>query len=66
MPNIFTKHPNSVNESYLQHLIFALKMSYKLFRLFVIAFVHAILPFLFKKTVSKKIIEMANDLNNRH
>jgi len=65
MPNIFTKHPHSVNESYIQHLIVALKYSFKLFALFVISFIHAILPFLFKKTVSSKIIEMANDLKQR-
>ena len=66
MSNIFNEHPKSVNETYIQHLIIALKFSVKLFVLFVIAFVHAILPFLFKTTVSKKIIEMANDLQKRN
>jgi len=52
MTNIFTKHPNSVNESYWQHCCFALNFSVKLFLAAFCAFVHAFLPFLFEKTAS--------------
>jgi hypothetical protein len=65
MANIFTKHPKEVNESYLQHLWVALKYSFTLFLLFLIAFTHSIFPFIFKNTTSKKIIKMAEDLKDR-
>jgi len=65
MANIFTKHPKEVNESYLQHLWVALKYSFSLFLLFLIAFIHSIFPFIFKNTTSKKIIKMAEDLKDR-
>lgn len=52
MTNIFTKHPNSVNESYWQHCCFALTFSIKLFLAAFCALVHAFLPFLFEKTAS--------------
>jgi len=65
MANIFTKHPKEVNESYLQHLWVALKYSFTLFLLFLIAFIHSIFPFIFKNTTIKKIINMAEDLKDR-
>ena len=65
MPNLFNKHPNEVGETYLQHLITAWKYGFKLFRLFVIALIHGIFPFIFKKTVSDKIIKMGYELRKR-
>ena len=65
MANIFTKHPKEVGETYFQHLWVALKYSFKLLLLFIISFIHSIFPFIFKTTVSAKIIEMAEQLKNR-
>jgi len=65
MANIFTKHPKEVGESYLQHLWAAWKYSFILFLLFLTAFIHSIIPFIFKKTTSSKIIKMAEDLKTR-
>ena len=65
MANIFTKHPKEAGESYLQHLLVALKYSFTLFLLFLIAFIHSIFPFIFKNTTSTKIIKMGEDLQNR-
>jgi len=65
MANIFTKHPKEVGETYFQHLWIALKYSFKLLLLFVITFIHSIFPFIFKTTMSAKIIEMAEKLKNR-
>lgn len=65
MSNIFTDHPREVGETYLQHLWGALKYSLTLLGLFYIALIHSILPFIFKKTVSDKIIKMAEKLKNR-
>ena len=66
MTNIFNKHPNEVGETYFEHLVEAWRYSLSLFRLFLIAFIHGILPFIFKKTVSEKIIKMGNELKNRN
>lgn len=55
MKNIFTKHPNSVGESYLQHFGKALGFSALLFSLSFKALVHAIFPFLFETAVSDRI-----------
>jgi len=65
MANIFTKHPKEVGETYFQHLWVALKYSFKLLLLFIIAFIHSFFPFIFKATTSTKIIEMAEELKNR-
>jgi hypothetical protein len=65
MANIFTKHPKEVGETYFQHLWVALKYSFKLLLLFIIAFIHSFFPFIFKENTSNKIIEMAEELKNR-
>ena len=61
MIKLFNQHPESVNESYLEHMTVALsffmQFSYPAFA----ALVHAFLPFLFVKTGSKII----TDLNQR-
>ncbi|MBE29425.1 capsule biosynthesis protein [bacterium] len=66
MTNIFNKHLKEVGETYFEHLIEAWRYSLILFRLFLIAFIHGILPFIFKKTVSEKIIKMGDELKNRN
>ena len=65
MENIFTKHPKEVGESYIHHLWAALRFSLILLGLFFIAFIHSLLPFIFKQTVSNKIIKMADQLKAR-
>jgi len=63
--NIFNKHPNEVGETYFKHLIVAWKYSFNLLSLFAISLIHGVLPFVFKKTVSEKIIKMGDELKNR-
>jgi|TARA_Y100000385_G_scaffold250162_1_gene272022 hypothetical protein len=63
--NIFSKHPKEVGETYLQHLVVACKYGFILFGLFIIAIIHAVFPFVFKKTMSHKIIELAEQLQKR-
>ncbi len=48
--NPFTAHPHSVNESYVEHVGFALKFGAKLTVGGIAAIVHAVLPFLFVAT----------------
>ena len=50
--NIFTEHPNSVNETYLEHMHMSGSFAVSLFAAAFCAAVHAILPFMFEKTAS--------------
>jgi len=63
--NIFTEHPKSVGETYIQHTFSALRYAFTFLLLFFIAFIHAILPFLFKKTASDIVCEMSTDMECR-
>ena len=64
MKNPFTKHPNSVNETYLEHMWCAIKFSFKLECLACCAFIHAIFPFLFETTASDGIKKL-NDCKKK-
>ena len=55
MRNIFTKHPQEQNETYLQHMWGAWKICVTLKILLLKCFVHSIFPFLFTSAVSDKI-----------
>ncbi len=62
MRNIFTEHPKKVNETYFQHLKFALCYSKDLFVASASCFIHAFFPFLFEYTASKKICLIVDKL----
>lgn len=63
--NLFTAHPASVDESFGEHFIFALKFAGLLFAAAGAALVHAILPFMFEKTASKIIAKLYHKTHNR-
>lgn len=63
--NVFTDHPHSVGETYLQHLYFASKFGIRMLIGGVACIIHAILPFLFKKTASNLLLTMTNDFITR-
>jgi len=65
MKNIFTKHPNSVGETYFQHMKCALGFHYTLLRLSLCAFIHAIFPFLCETTASDGIKELNDCMQQR-
>ena len=65
MTNIFTKHPEEVGETYLEHMYNALRYSFTFLLLCVVAFIHSIFPFLFTKTASCVIQEMARHIEKR-
>ncbi len=50
---LFTEHPASVGESYLEHTAAALSFAGPLFIASLCALAHALLPFLFEKTASR-------------
>ncbi len=55
---IFFAHPESVQESYFEHLRFALWFAARLLGAGLAALVHAIVPALFEKTASTLICQM--------
>ncbi|MEM6887714.1 MAG: DUF6356 family protein [Pseudomonadota bacterium] len=63
---LFLDHPATVNESYFQHLIFALRFSSLLFAAGGAAFVHAFVPCLFEKTAGLMICRMHRMIETRH
>lgn len=62
---IFLDHPAKVDESFFQHMAFALKFSGLLFAAAGAALVHAIIPCLFEKTASKIIAELYQRTHKR-
>ena len=60
LTNLFTAHPESVDESYFEHMGFAARVSFMLFLAACAALLHAIFPFLFESTASK-IIKKLHD-----
>lgn len=65
MKNIFTKHPNSIGETYLQHLLKGVGFSMKLILVSLKVFIHAILPCLFENSASDKVAELNDILQKR-
>lgn len=63
--NIFTAHPASVDESFGEHFLFAMKFAGLLFAAAGAALVHAILPFMFEKTASKIVAKLYHRTHNR-
>ncbi len=49
---LFTEHPNSVNETYFEHMHMSSSFGSQLFLAMLCAFVHAVFPFLFGTTAS--------------
>lgn len=61
----FSEHPNSVGETYWEHLIFAWKRGFCLLRLSLACFLHGLFPFLFETTVSDKLEEINTEMKER-
>lgn len=62
---IFLNHPATVDESFFQHMGFALRFSFSLFAAAGAALVHAFVPCLFEKTASKIITKLYERIHNR-
>ncbi len=52
---LFTEHPNSVEETYTEHMGMAFSFAGRMFLGAVACFIHGFLPFLFVKTGSATI-----------
>ena len=64
--NLFTKHPNSINLTYFEHLILSLSFSLSLSFASLKAFIHAIFPFIFITSTTDTIYNIDNQLNNHY
>ncbi len=58
MKTLFTEHPNSVNETYAQHMAMSASFGVAMLCGAFAAMVHAIFPFLFEKTGSAIITRL--------
>ena len=52
------KHCKEANESYYQHFAVAKKISFNLLKTSLMAFVHSLIPAIFEKGASNKIISL--------
>ena len=62
---IFFDHPAKVDETFFEHMAFALKFSGLLFAAAGAALVHALVPCLFEKTASGIIAKLYARTHNR-
>lgn len=62
---VFLDHPNSVDETYLEHARFAATFSFWLFMAAGAALIHAIIPAAFEKTGSRIIARLYAKTHNR-
>lgn len=65
MKNVFTEHPHSIGESYFQHFRFATCFGMKMIVGGFACLLHAIFPFIFKKTGSDLLLKMTHDFVER-
>jgi hypothetical protein len=65
--HLFTDHPATVGETYLQHLASAWGFSWRMMLASIACLIHALLPFLFEKTGSRAITQLHDRMVvNRH
>lgn len=60
------EHLNTANESYFEHMVFALKISFELFCAAIMSFIHAFLPSVFTISASNKIKKLYSFIENRN
>lgn len=65
MLSLFTAHPKSINETYLEHLFFACPTGIKFIFAGIACFLHGIFPFIFQTTGSDLAKKMVADMNRR-
>ena len=62
---LFLSHPQTVDDSYGEHFLFALGFAARLFGAGLAALVHAVIPCLFETTASNMIREMHKRIASR-
>ncbi|MBT5434745.1 MAG: hypothetical protein HOK83_13935 [Rhodospirillaceae bacterium] len=67
MIRLFTHHPETVGETYLEHMAVASSFGFRMFFASLACIVHAFLPFLCVKTGSAAITQLHDRMvTNRH
>ena len=61
----FTKHPESIGETYLEHLWCCIRTSASLACVVFVLLIHGLFPFLFEKTGSALICELNEKIQRR-
>ena len=65
LARVFLDHPAKVDETFFEHMLFALKFAALLFAAAGAALVHAIVPCLFEKTASRIVAQLYARTHNR-
>ncbi len=65
LSRVFLDHPAKVEETFLEHMAFALRFAGMLFLAAGAALIHAFVPCLFEKTASKIIARLYERTHNR-
>jgi hypothetical protein len=65
LKRLFTDHPDSVGEGYLEHMNVALSFAGPLLAAGLAALIHAFLPFLFLTTASRTVKQLHARMMNR-
>jgi len=65
MIKLFTEHPRSVGESYLEHGFKAISYSIQMLLATVCCLIHAIFPFVFQTTASNIARKVSMDVDDR-
>ena len=63
MIRLFTDHPHSVGESYLEHLCFATTFGGRMLKGGLACVAHGLLPFLFTTTGSRTVLALYDRMN---
>lgn len=63
---IFTDHPATVDETYFQHMQFAMSFAFWFFLAGLAALVHAFIPALCETTASDILKRLNDKISNRH
>ena len=62
---VFLDHPRSVNETYFEHFLFAIKFSAVLGLAAIAALIHAFVPAMCEKTASRIVAQLYERTHNR-
>lgn len=61
----FCEHPQSVGETYLQHMKFAVFLGLRLIIISICLLIHGVFPFIFKSFSGDQIISLATKIQQR-
>jgi len=65
LKHLFLNHPRNINESYFEHLFFAMRSGLKLVIGGLACILHSIFPFIFIDTASKTVTRLSNEFEQR-